>query len=145
LKNIARKKMRDFVLLFFTMIIVIMVFMQAIHLLRVRRVQKRLSRLRKRLVTIVTKANPESFDRRGRLGPGCFPARIPPEAEDLHGQMRRTEFQLAMIRLQAECRHRELRTEQNSSLKDCDTEPCCSTPEQHDRSARTSQTALVIL
>ena len=67
------------------------------------------------------------------------------EAEDLHGQMRRTEFQLAMIRLQAECRHRELRTEQNSSLKDCDTEPCCSTPEQHDRSARTSQTALVIL
>ena len=67
------------------------------------------------------------------------------EAEDLHGQMRRTEFQLAMIRLQAECRHRELRTEQNSSLKDCDTEPCCSTPERHDRSARTSQTALVIL
>jgi hypothetical protein len=113
--------------------------------LHVRRVQKRLSRLRKRLVTIVTKANPESFDRRGRLAPGCFPARIPPEATDLHGEMQRAEFQLAMIHLQAECRHCELRTEQNSSLKDGDTEPCCSSPERHDRSARTSQTALVIL
>jgi len=124
----------------------IIVYVQIIdNPLHVRRVQKRLSRLRKRLVTIVTKANPESFDRRGRLAPGCFPARIPPEAEDLHGQMRRTEFQLAMIRLQAECRHRELRTEQNSSRKECDTAPCSSTPERHERSARTSQTALVIL
>ena len=127
-------------------LIAIMVFVQAINqLLHVRRVQKRLSRLRKRLITMVTKANPESFDRRGRLAPGCFPARIPPEAAHLDGQMRRAEFQLAMIRFQAECRHRELSTGQNSSRKDGDTEPCCSSPKRHDRSARTSQTALVIL
>jgi hypothetical protein len=73
-----------------------------------QRVQKRLTLLHKRLLAFVIKANPECFDPDGRLAPGCFPARIPPEAADLHGQMRKAEFQLAMIRLQAECRHREL-------------------------------------
>src|SRR5258708_37716978 len=51
------------------------------------------------------KANPESCDLRGRLAPGCFPARIPSKAADLHGQMRRAQCKLAMIRSHAECRH----------------------------------------
>jgi hypothetical protein len=68
-----------------------------------QRVQKRLSRLRKRLLAFVIKANPECFDHGGRLAPGCFPARIPPEAANLHGLMRRAECKLAMIRCHAEC------------------------------------------
>src|SRR5208282_3857552 len=68
-----------------------------------QRVQKRLTRLRKRLLAFVIKANPECFDHGGRLAPGCFPARIPPEATDLHGLMRRAECKLAMIRCHAEC------------------------------------------
>jgi hypothetical protein len=110
-----------------------------------QRVQKQLTRLRKRLITIVIKANPESFDLRGRLAPACFPARIPPEAADLHGQMRRAEYKLAMIRCQAECRHRELLTEHNSSLKNCDTGPSCFSPQRHDRSVRTGDAGVVIL
>jgi hypothetical protein len=110
-----------------------------------QRMQKRLTRLRKRLLAFIIKANPESFDLRGRLAPGCFPARLPPEATVLHLLMRRAEWKLAMIRLQAECQHRELHTEQNSSFKTYDTEPCCSSPERHDCSARTGRTAVVIL
>ena len=68
-----------------------------------QRVQKRLTRLRKRLLAFVIKANPECFDHGGRLAPGCFPARIPPEAANLHELMRRTECKLAMIRCHAEC------------------------------------------
>ena len=68
-----------------------------------QRVQKRLTRLRKRLLAFVIKANPECFDHGGRLAPGCFPARIPPEAANLHGLMRRAECKLAMIRCHAEC------------------------------------------
>jgi hypothetical protein len=68
-----------------------------------QRVQKRLTRLRKRLLAFVIKANPECFDHGGRLAPGCFPARIPPEATNLHGLMRRAECKLAMIRSHAEC------------------------------------------
>ena len=68
-----------------------------------QRVQKRLTRLRKRLLAFVIKANPECFDHGGRLAPGCFPARIPPEATDLHRLMRRAECKLAMIRCHAEC------------------------------------------
>ncbi len=68
-----------------------------------QRVQKRLTRLRKRLLGFVIKANPECFDHCGRLAPGCFPARIPPEATDLHRLMRRAECKLAMIRCHAEC------------------------------------------
>ena len=110
-----------------------------------QRVQKRLTRLRKRLLAFVIKANPECFDLRGRLAPGCFPARIPSKAADLHGQMRSAECKLAMIRSHAECRHRELVTEQNSSFENCDTEPRCSSPERHDCSARSSDAAVVIL
>ena len=40
-----------------------------------QRVQKRLTRLRKRLLAFVIKANPECFDHGGRLAPGCFPSR----------------------------------------------------------------------
>jgi hypothetical protein len=43
------------------------------------------------------------FDHDGRLASGCFPARMPPEATDLHGLMRRVECKLAMIRCHAEC------------------------------------------
>jgi hypothetical protein len=68
-----------------------------------QRVQKRLTRLRKRLLAFVINANPECFDHGGRLAPGCFPARIPPEAANLHGLMRRAECKLAMIRCHAEC------------------------------------------
>jgi hypothetical protein len=68
-----------------------------------QRVQKRLSRLRKRLLAFVINANPECFDHGGRLTPGCFPARIPTKAADLHGLMRRAECKLAMIRCHAEC------------------------------------------
>jgi hypothetical protein len=68
-----------------------------------QRVQKRLTRLRKRLLAFVIKANPECFDDGGRLAPGCFPARIPPEAANLHGLMLRAECKLAMIRSHAEC------------------------------------------
>ena len=68
-----------------------------------QRVQKRLTRLRKRLLAFVIKANPECFDHGGRLAPGCFPARIPPEAAYLHGLMRRAECKLAMIRCHSEC------------------------------------------
>jgi hypothetical protein len=68
-----------------------------------QRVQKRLTRLRKRLLAFVIKANPECFDHGGRLAPGCFPVRIPPEAANLHGLMRRAECKLAMIRCHAEC------------------------------------------
>jgi hypothetical protein len=110
-----------------------------------QRVQRRLNRLRKRFLALVIKANPECFDCGGRLAPGCFPARIPPEAANLHGLMRRAEFQLAMIRLHAECRNRELLTEQNSSLKNWDTETSRSSPERHDCSARTDDPAVVIL
>jgi hypothetical protein len=120
--------------------------MEAIHnQLYRQRVQKRLTLLHKRLLAFVIKANPECFDHDGRLVPGCFPVRIPPEASDLHGQMRRAEFQLAMIRLQAECRHRELFSEHNSSLKNCDTGPSCFSPERHDCSAGTGNAAVVIL
>jgi hypothetical protein len=63
-----------------------------------QRVQKRLTRLRKRLLAFVINANPECFDHGGRLAPGCFPARIPPEAANLHGLMRIAECKLAMIR-----------------------------------------------
>ena len=68
-----------------------------------QRVQKRLTRLRKRLLAFVIKFNPECFDHGGRLAPGCFPARMPPEAANLHGLMRRAECKLAMIRCHAEC------------------------------------------
>ena len=68
-----------------------------------QRVQKRITRLRKRLLAFVIKANPECFDHGGRLAPGCFPARIPAEAANLHGLMRRAECKLAMIRCHAEC------------------------------------------
>ena len=68
-----------------------------------QRVQKRLTRLRKRLLAFVIKANPECFDHGGRLAAGCFPARIPPEATNLHELMRRAECKLAMIRCHAEC------------------------------------------
>jgi hypothetical protein len=70
-----------------------------------QRVQKRLTRLRKRLLAFVIKANPECFDHGGRLAPGCFPARVPPEAANLHGLMRRAECKLAMMRSHAECQH----------------------------------------
>jgi hypothetical protein len=124
---------------------VIMVLQATSDLLDRQRVQKQLTRLRKRLITIVIKANPESFDLRGRLAPGCFPARIPSKAADLHGQMRRAECKLAMIRSHAECRHRELVTEQNSSFENCDTGPSCFSPERHDCSAGTGNAAVVIL
>ena len=52
---------------------------------------------------IGSKANPECFDHDGRLEPGCFPARIPPETANLLGLMRRAECKLAMIRCHAEC------------------------------------------
>jgi hypothetical protein len=68
-----------------------------------QRVQKRLTRLRKRLLAFVIKSNPECFDHGGRLAPGRFTARIPPEAVNLHGLMRRAECKLAMIRCHAEC------------------------------------------
>ena len=68
-----------------------------------QRGQKRLTRLRKRLLAFVIKFNPECFDHGGRLAPGCFPARIPPEAANLDGLMRRAECKLAMIRCHAEC------------------------------------------
>ena len=55
------------------------------------------------LLAFVIKANPECFDHGGWLAPGCFPARIPPEAASLHGLMRRAECKLAMIRCHAEC------------------------------------------
>jgi len=86
----------------------IMIHMDLVAVLDVRyrqRVQRRLTRLRKRLLAFVIKANPECFDRSGRLAPGCFPARIPPEAASLHGLMRRAECKLAMIRCHAACRH----------------------------------------
>ena len=67
-----------------------------------QRMQKRLTRLRKRLLAFVIKANPECFDQSGRLASGCFPVRLPPEAADLHGRMRRAECKLAMIRCHAE-------------------------------------------
>jgi len=87
-------------------IIVNMLIMAALPDVRYRqRVQKRITRLRKRLLAFVIKANPECFDHDGRLASGCFPARIPPEATDLHGLMRRAECKLAMIRCHAECRH----------------------------------------
>jgi hypothetical protein len=70
-----------------------------------QRVQKRITRLRKRLLAFVIKANPECFDHGGRLAAGCFPARIPPEAADLHGLMRSAECKLAMMRCHAECQH----------------------------------------
>jgi hypothetical protein len=86
---------------------VIMIHMNLVAILpdvRYRqRVQKRLTRLRKRLLAFVIKANPECFDPGGRLAPGCFPARIPPEATNLHGLMRRAECKLAMIRCHSEC------------------------------------------
>ena len=85
---------------------IIMIHMNLVAVLDVRyrqRVQKRLTRLRKRLLAFVIKANPECFDHGGRLAPGCFPARIPPEAANLHGLMRRAECKLAMIRCHAEC------------------------------------------
>ena len=65
--------------------------------------QKRLTRLRKRLLAFVIKANPECFDDSGRLAPGCFPARIPQKAILLHLLMRRAEWKLAMIRCYTEC------------------------------------------
>ena len=68
-----------------------------------QRVQKRLTRLRKRLLAFVIKANPECFDQGGRLAPGCFPSRLPPEAAYLHLLMRRAECKLAMIRCHTEC------------------------------------------
>jgi hypothetical protein len=68
-----------------------------------QRVQKRLTRLRKRLLAFVIKANPKCFDGDGRLASGCFPERIPPEAAILHGLMRRAEWKLAIIRCHAEC------------------------------------------
>ena len=68
-----------------------------------QRVQKRLTRLRKRLLAFVIKANPECFDRGRRLAPGCFPSRLPPQAAHLHLLMRRVECKLAMIRCHAEC------------------------------------------
>jgi hypothetical protein len=83
-----------------------MIHMNLVVILDVRyrqRVRKRLIRLRKRLLAFVIKANPECFDHHGRLAPGCFPARIPPEAANLHGLMRRAECKLAMIRCHAEC------------------------------------------
>ena len=58
-----------------------------------QRVQKRITRLRRRLLAFVIKANPECFDHDGRLVSGRFPARIPPEATDLHGLMRRSGMQ----------------------------------------------------
>jgi hypothetical protein len=58
-----------------------------------QRAQKRITRLRRRLLAFVIKANPECFDHDGRLASGCFPARIPPEATDLHWLMRRSGMQ----------------------------------------------------
>jgi hypothetical protein len=90
--------------LLFSIIIVHMEVVAVLPDVRYRqRVQKRLTRLRKRLLAFVIKANPECFDHGGRLAPGCFPARIPPEAANLHGLMRRAECKLAMIRCHAEC------------------------------------------
>jgi hypothetical protein len=87
-----------------SIIMVHMVIVAALPDVRYRqRVQKRLTRLRKRLLAFVIKANPECFDHGGRLASGCFPARIPPEAANLHGLMRRAECKLAMIRCHAEC------------------------------------------
>jgi len=86
--------------------LIIMIHMDLVAVLDVRyrqRVQRRLTRLRKRLLAFVIKANPECFDHGGRLAPGCFPARIPPEAANLHELMRRAECKLAMIRCHAEC------------------------------------------
>jgi hypothetical protein len=92
--------------LVFLFIIVNILIVAALPDVRYRqRVQKRITRLRKRLLAFVIKANPECFDHDGRLASGCFPARIPPEATDLHGLMRRAECKLAMIRCHAECRH----------------------------------------
>jgi len=100
----AKRTSATFVSLDFIDNMVIMVCMQAINdLLYRRRVQKQLTRLRKRLLAFVIKANPECFDHGGRLAPGCFPARIPPEAVHLHGLMRRAECKLAMIRCHTEC------------------------------------------
>jgi hypothetical protein len=90
--------------LIYFLIMIHMVLVAALPDVRYRqRVQKRLTRLRKRLLAFVIKANPECFDHAGRLAPGCFPARIPPEATDLHRLMRRAECKLAMIRCHAEC------------------------------------------
>jgi hypothetical protein len=86
-------------------ITVIMIIMVALSdLLCEQRLQKRLTRLRKRFIVLLVKANPECFDHAGRLAPGCFPARIPVEVANLHGLMRRAECKLAMIRCHAECR-----------------------------------------
>ena len=88
-------------------ITVIMNIMVALpDLLCEQRLQKRLTRLRKRFIVLLVKANPECFDHAGRLAPGCFPARIPVEVANLHGLMRRAECKLAMIRCHAECRRR---------------------------------------
>jgi len=91
-------------LLISLLLMLYMVIMAVLPDVRYRqRVQKRLTRLRKRLLAFVIKANPECFDHGGRLAPGCFPARIPPQAANLHGLMRRAECKLAMIRCHAEC------------------------------------------
>jgi len=68
-----------------------------------QRVQKRLIRLRKRLLAFVIKANPECFDHGGRLTPGCFPSRLPLQAAYLHLLMRGVECKLAMLRCHADC------------------------------------------
>ena len=91
-------------LLLYSIIMIHMEFVAVLPDVRYRqRVQKRLTRLRKRLLAFVIKFNPECFDHGGRLAPGRFPARLPPEAANLHGLMRRAECKLAMIRCHAEC------------------------------------------
>jgi hypothetical protein len=82
-----------------------------------QRVQKRLIRLRKRLIAFVIKANPECFDHAGRLALGCFPVRIPSEAADLHGLMQRAECKLAMLRCHSECRQDGILTEREIRAK----------------------------
>ena len=90
--------------LIFSIIMIYIIIVAALPDVRYRqRVQKRLTRLRKRLLAFLIKANPECFDHDGRLAPGCFPARLPPEAASLHGLMRRAECKLAMLRCHAEC------------------------------------------
>jgi hypothetical protein len=90
--------------LIFAIVVIHIIIVAVLSDVRYRqRVQKRLTRLRKRLLAFLINANPECFDHDGRLAPGCFPARLPPEAASLHGLMRRAECKLAMLRCHAEC------------------------------------------
>src|SRR4030081_124274 len=82
-----------------------------------QRVQKRLTRLRKRLLAFVIKANPECFDPGGRLAPGCFPARIPPEATKFAWADAESGMQTRHDPLPFGVRYWEILTDQNSGFK----------------------------